>query len=90
MAAKNTREAPSGDGLFLPPLLSTCDTWEKAEQLAREALGFILSDPHTSSADRVKAAALILERVKGDLGSAAAAAGSFEVWLAAVQGESQL
>ena len=83
MAAKsNTKEVFCGDEVFLPPLLSTCDSWEKAESLAREALGFVLSDPHASSADRVKAAALILEHVRFVLGPAVVSDG-FEDWLAA-------
>lgn len=84
MATKiNTKETLCGEELQLPPLLTSCDSWEEAERLAREALGFVLSDPRTSSADRVKAAALILEHVRSDSGPAVVAAGSFEDWLAA-------
>jgi hypothetical protein len=89
----NAKTTLCGDEVFCPPLLTTCDTWEKAEKLAREALGFVLSDPHASSADRVKAAALILEHVRSDSGPAVVAAGSFEDWLAAqgpFSGESRL
>jgi hypothetical protein len=84
MAAKNNAKGTlCGDELQAPPLLLSCDSWEKAEALAREALGYVLSDPHASSADRVKAAALVLEHLRDADGPAVVAAGSFEDWLAA-------
>jgi hypothetical protein len=77
MATKKMAQEPELPRIPLEP----CASWADAEALARDALAYILGDPHEAAANRIKAAALVLDRARADGAVSAEAAGTLEDWL---------
>ena len=77
MATKKAAQEPELPGIPLEP----CTTWADAEALARDALAYILGDPHEAAANRIKAAALVLDRARANGAAAGEAAATLEDWL---------
>lgn len=90
-----SRRRPEGDGEECTervPLMA-CRTWASAGRIARQALAFIMTDPHESAGNRIKAAELVLDRAYGRpvVGEASGRPDeSFEDWLAKQDRESRL
>lgn len=86
---KKPRPAPASDDECTKCVLSRCPSWAAAEAVARRSLVYILKDGDEAAANRIKAAALVLDAAMR-AGKGTADGESIEDWLERAQTISSL